>query len=116
MFVMINAGFGGFRPNAEALEEYERRTGRTYEFQYETTWHHRTDRTMINVIRSQMKSLDFDPEKMRIRILEIPAHMKFTIMQYDGFEWIAEVHRVWTTNGSFDANGNRRSHHVPFWT
>jgi len=30
-----------------------------------------------------------------LKIVEIPANVKYTIEEYDGTEWIAEVHRTW---------------------
>ncbi len=31
-----------------------------------------------------------------LRVIEIPADVKWTIEEYDGLEWIAEQHRTWS--------------------
>lgn len=30
-----------------------------------------------------------------LKVVEIPADVDFTIEEYDGTEWVAEVHRTW---------------------
>lgn len=31
----------------------------------------------------------------KLRVVEIPEDVEFTIEEYDGREWVAEVHRTW---------------------
>lgn len=32
----------------------------------------------------------------RLKVVEIPDDVQWTIEEYDGIEWIAEVHRTWS--------------------
>jgi len=31
-----------------------------------------------------------------LKVVEIPDDVDWTIEEYDGFEWVAEVHRTWS--------------------
>jgi hypothetical protein len=31
----------------------------------------------------------------RLKIVEVPDDVNWTIQEYDGIEWVAEVHRTW---------------------
>ena len=31
----------------------------------------------------------------RLKVIEIPADVEWTVQEYDGVEWIAEKHRTW---------------------
>jgi hypothetical protein len=32
----------------------------------------------------------------KLKVVEIPDDVVWTIMEYDGLEWVAEVHRTWS--------------------
>jgi hypothetical protein len=34
-------------------------------------------------------------EYANLQVIEIPDNVKYKIMDRDGYEWIAEVHRTW---------------------
>ena len=38
---------------------------------------------------------DADGRHAKLKIVEIPSDVEFTIEEYDGSEWVAEKHRTW---------------------
>ena len=90
MKVVINVQYGGFDLSPDALNEYCIRKGLNEVSAYDIA---RDDEDLIDII-----------EKMGdkaagaycvLKIVDIPDDVKWTIQQYDGNEWVAEVHRTW---------------------
>ena len=103
MKVAINTCFGGFSlSNAAtlALEAVGKVPKGTVDEGRGKCWdnaHHvklpRNDVDLVAVIERLGKKADGD--RAKIRIVEIPDDVKFTIESYDGQEWVAEKHRTW---------------------
>lgn len=53
----------------------------------------RTDPILISIIEEMGEKAN--GSHARIKVVEIPDDVKWTIEEYDGIEWVAEVHRTW---------------------
>ena len=91
--VVINTCFGGFSLSELACETYARERGilRSEFSQYELE---RDDPTLVAVVEQLGNKANASYSKLKV--VEIPADVKYTIEEYDGSEWIAEVHRTWS--------------------
>ena len=91
--VVINACHGGFGLSDSATEEYKRRRGIS-----DPNWYYydieRDDAILIDII--ERMGDDADGRFSELKIVEIPADVEWTIMEYDGLEWVAEKHRTWS--------------------
>ena len=88
--VVINVGFGGFGLSAAALAEYNRRKGGPEQL---SCWDiDRSDPVLVEVV----ESLGAASSDASLKIVEVPADVDCTIEDYDGAEWVAEVHRTWS--------------------
>ena len=54
----------------------------------------RDDTTLVAVVETLGKKAA--SSFASLKVVEIPADVKYTIEEYDGSEWIAEVHRTWS--------------------
>ena len=87
--VDINKCYGGYGLSREAYEELGLEwDNRGYKFDKE--------RDNIRLIEVVEKLGDrCNGETARLKIVEIPADVKWTIEEDEGYEWVAEVHRIW---------------------
>ena len=112
--VVINAGFGGFGLSDRAIERYAELSGEnlisvehpsaSYTAWYKNSteeknrWYpldiRRDDKHLVQVVK------ELGPEAndyfASLKVVEIPADVEWVIDEYDGKEWIAEVHRRWS--------------------
>ena len=123
MKVAINTIYGGFGLSEKAFEALldlkEIKWG-TLEDQTETDWYmfgpyyyvsghvgedehmidkyqfydDRTDKDLIKVI--ELLGAEANTRYSKLKIVEIPDDIEFTIEEYDGNEWVAEKHRTWS--------------------
>ena len=54
----------------------------------------RNDPVLIQVIQELGKGAD--GRHAELKIVEIPDDVQWQIQEYDGLEWVAEVHRTWS--------------------
>jgi len=54
----------------------------------------RDDPVLVKVV--QEMGADASGEHAKLKIIEIPADVDWQIDEYDGSEWVAEKHRVWS--------------------
>ena len=109
MKLVINTCYGGFGLSQEALLELQKIATPDSAFvimldedQYlyieknkaEGYYSIREDLQLIKVIE-ELGSRAND-EYADLKIVEIPDGVEFEIAEYDGVEWIAEVHRTWS--------------------
>jgi hypothetical protein len=94
--IVINADYGGFSITQEAEDLYcayagipEAERGAFYNQGIE-----RDDPILIRVLE-QLGVMECSGDHAALRIVEIPDDVKWTIEEYDGKEWVAEVHRTW---------------------
>ena len=91
MKVVINRCYGGFSLSNEALKLYEDLSGKkdVYDKKIE-----RNDPILIDII----ETLGIEKSNggfAELKIVDIPDSVEYTICEYDGMEWVAEVHRTW---------------------
>lgn len=113
-YIVINTEHGGFGLSKEARLLYLERAGIAYtlvsgpdrhtESLYGPeikvngrTWHDndikRDDPILVDVIRQLGSKAHGNYAKLKI--VEVPAKVKWDIAEYDGMEWVEEVHRTW---------------------
>jgi hypothetical protein len=118
MKVVINSCYGGFGLSDKAIEMLLDRKGIEWEKDpdgifYGADYYHaghvgesnhyisrynfydndRTDKDLIEVIEELGEEANGDHAELTI--VEVPDDVKWTIEEYDGQEWVAEVHRRW---------------------
>ena len=110
MKVVINKGFGGFDLSDAQLEQYLILKGiaydkRTTEFGWSNyykqgTEEHvgvwdmdRSDPVLVQVVEQTVEQ-DSDWSD-GLKVVEIPDGVDWQIGEYEGNEWVAEVHRTW---------------------
>jgi len=90
MKVVINRCFGGFGLNRKAREEFCTRKGIQDISDYEID---RADPDLVAVVESMGKASWGN--HAQLKIVEVPDEVEWTVQEYDGMEWVAEVHRTW---------------------
>ncbi|SVE50437.1 uncharacterized protein METZ01_LOCUS503291 [marine metagenome] len=106
--IVINKCFGGFGLSHEALRELQKLddnlvvTDDTAMLHRETLWLNedkinRYDRDNLNLVAVVEKLGDqANDSHAELKVIEIPDDVEYTIEEYDGVEWVAEVHRTWS--------------------
>jgi hypothetical protein len=113
-YIVINTKHGGFGLSKEAIYLYLERAGIAYTLksgpdrhteslygpQIEVkgrTWCStdidRDDPLLVDVVRQLGSKADGSHAKLKI--VEVPAGVKWNVAEYDGLEWVEEVHRTW---------------------
>jgi hypothetical protein len=106
--IVINNCYGGFGLSQEALMELQKLddklviTDDTAMLHRETLWlaedllgcsPFRANLNLVEVVEKLGdEASDYDSG---LKIVEIPDDVEYTIEDYDGAEWVAEVHRTW---------------------
>jgi hypothetical protein len=114
-YIVINTKHGGFGLSKEARILYLERAGIAYTLvsgpdrhteslygpQIEVNgdiWRDddiaRDDPILVDVIRQLGRQAD--GRFAILKIVEVPAGVKWNIAEYDGVEWVEEVHRTWS--------------------
>jgi len=111
--IVINRCYGGFGLSHEAVMRYAELKGINLVFQKKDVFdlvHYykdeikqenyfsdrdieRTDSALVQVVQ-EMGDKASGPHS-RLGVVEIPDGIDYTIEEYDGSEWVAEVHRTW---------------------
>jgi len=90
MKIVINKRYGGFGLSSEALELYQKKTGKLNVSKYNIE---RNDPSLVEVVN------ELGPKAngplARLVIVEVPDDVAWDIEEYDGIEWVAEKHRTW---------------------
>jgi Lhr-like helicase len=102
--VVINNCYGGFSLSKEACELYAKKIGlntgkwnETWKFFQEGDFYDRDiprdDSVLVSIVEELgEKANGYCAE---LKIVEIPEDVEWDIHEYDGSEWVAEVHRTW---------------------
>lgn len=92
MKVVINACHGGFGLSEEAMTELKNRKRITDpEFwEYDIK---RDDPILVQLVEEMGKAVD--SRYSELKVVDIPDDVEWTVMEYDGLEWVAEKHRTW---------------------
>ena len=90
MKVVINKCYGGFSLSEQAYEYLGIPwDGHGYKF--------RDDRENLKLIECVEKlGEEADGIFAELKVVDIPDDVEYTIEEYDGMEWVAEKHRVWS--------------------
>lgn len=91
--VVINTCYGGFGLSVAAIDRYNELAG-TDEDHNSVYDIERDDPALVQTVRELGDKADGNHAKLKI--VDIPAEVDWTIEEYDGTEWIAEVHRTWS--------------------
>jgi hypothetical protein len=90
MKIVINTCHGGFGLSKEALAFYNERAGTAIKYEDDIK---RNDLILIQIVEELGEAAN--GSYARLKVVEIPDDVEWTIKEYDGDEWIAEKHRTW---------------------
>ena len=88
MKVVINKCYGGFSLSEKAYKELGLKDSYDSIGKIE-----RNDPRLVEVVERLGKE-SWGPHS-ELKVVEIPGDVEYEIDEYDGIEWIAEVHRTW---------------------
>lgn len=91
--IVINRCYGGFGLSKMGEDLYKEREGIT-----DPDWYYydipRDDTLLIEMVETLGDEIQSSYAKLKI--VEIPDDVEWEIAEYDGMEWVAEVHRTWS--------------------
>mgnify|MGYP003331641397 FL=1 len=91
--VVINRCYGGFSLSDLAEKLYRKHAGIT-----DDNWYsgdvERDDSILVSIVRELGAAAN--GSCANLKIVEIPAEVEWQIEEYDGREWVAEKHRIWS--------------------
>ena len=110
MKVVINRDYGGFGLSDEAIRLYAEKKGlklnsressgfTNYFFEEDGKFFDdrdlsRDDPILVEIVETLTSEKASGPYAL-LKVVEIPDDVKWEVKEYDGMEWIAEVHRTW---------------------
>jgi hypothetical protein len=97
MKVVINTDYGGF-----CLSDHAKKLYRKYAHQgapdcvIGRCFRQPEDRCCPHLVRVvEELGRNAGEEYARLKVVEVPDDVQWIIQEYDGSEWVAEVHRTW---------------------
>jgi hypothetical protein len=90
--IVINKCYGGFGLSELAEKEY----CKLAKIDSDKCFHYsipRDDKNLVKVVDKY--GMDSFGSYAFLKIVEIPDDVEWEIQEYDGKEWVAEVHRTW---------------------
>ena len=90
MKIVINACHGGFDLSDEALDLYNELSGKSLRYCWDIE---RDDPFLVKVVETLGKKAN--GRFARLKVVDIPEDVDWQIEEYDGLEWVAEMHRTW---------------------
>lgn len=112
--IVINTCYGGFGMRREAVIDYLDRSGTEYVFaeqpdrerqfklghkimvagrEFNESRIERDDPALVNTVEALGERVNSDHSDLKVVV--VPAGINWTIQDYDGREWVAEIHRTW---------------------
>lgn len=88
--IVINCCYGGFGLSTEAMDRYKFLTNSSITCSKDIA---RDDPTLVSIVE-ELKDYA-NGEFSELKVVEIPDDVKWQIMDYDGMEWVSEIHRTW---------------------
>jgi len=123
--IVINKKYGGFNLSDAAMQEYAKRKGmklyshtpnsllthytlvpwteyvamdnynpKKHDVYVSTSSFERDDPILVSIVED-LGSEKCSGDYAKLVIVEIPDKVKWEIQEYDGMEWVAEIHRTW---------------------
>jgi DNA primase len=92
-YIVINDCYGGFSLSERAILEYKKLAGITDPSFYDRDIP-RDDPYLIKIVKEL--GMSANGSCANLKIVEVPAGVKWIVQEYDGAEWVAEEHRTWT--------------------
>jgi hypothetical protein len=90
--IVINSDYGGFGLSELAQARYRELAGIPLaEFRWELD---RSDPHLVQTVLELGEQAN--APYADLKVVEIPEDVEWTIKEYDGCEWVAEVHRTWS--------------------
>ncbi len=90
MKIVINKCYGGFGLSDVALARYKKESGNIDVSEY---YINRADPILVSIVEELGE--DSWGGFAELRVVDIPDGVEWEVEEYDGKEWIAEVHRKW---------------------
>ena len=93
MKIVINDRHGGFALSEEAIAVYKA----AHNITNENFWDReipRDDSVLVSIVETLGERAN--NSYSRLSVVEIPDDVAWQIEEYDGCEWVAEVHRTWS--------------------
>ena len=90
MKIVINRCHGGFSLSDKALVLYYKLSGNEGMYSRDIP---RDDLHLVKVVETLAK--EANGRYAALTIVDIPDDVEWQIEEYDGMEWVAEVHRIW---------------------
>jgi hypothetical protein len=91
--IVINTVHGGFGLSEQASRLFAQRTGIANKELWSDRDIARDDPVLVAIVREL--GVDADTRYAKLKIVEVPYGVDWTIEEYDGVEWVAEKHRTW---------------------
>jgi hypothetical protein len=93
--VVINKCYGGFRLSDAGLALYKQYA------QTDDCWvcfDDDSQRASVHLVRvvEELGAAAAGSSSSELKIVDVPDDVEWTIEEYDGIEWVAEVHRTWS--------------------
>jgi hypothetical protein len=92
-YIVINDCYGGFGLSDRAILEYKKLAGIDDPSFYDRDIP-RDDPYLIKIVKEL--GMGANGAHANLKIVEVPAGVDWIVSEYDGAEWVAEVHRTWT--------------------
>lgn len=87
--VVINKCHGGFGLSKAGQALFKEQSGEDFdEFHV-----YRDDEALVHVVETLGDRAN--DSYSDLKVVEVPDEVQWTIEEYDGVEWVAEVHRTW---------------------
>jgi hypothetical protein len=112
--IVINRAYGGFSLSREGILVYLDLAGIAYTFEPQPDRERQLrlgDRIVVDCVDFESRDIPRDDPALvatvrrlgskangdyaTLKVVEVPAGVAWTVQDYDGREWIAEVHRTW---------------------
>ena len=90
--IVINSAHGGFGLSKKSIQIYLERAGITDPDWYDCDLA-RDDPILVSIVREM--GAEANGNYAKLKIVEVPYGVEWTIAEYDGYEWVAEKHRTW---------------------
>jgi hypothetical protein len=90
--IVINRCHGGFGLSDTAISEYTKIKG-IDDPHFHCYRIDRNDTVLVQLVEELGQAANTPYSELKV--VEIPVGVKWVIEEYDGLEWVAEVHRTW---------------------